>query len=729
MKNILSLKRKNECVMNHFRTNKILQVRYYNNRIVVPLICFLLFALSHNSVAQSQKQFSRQAFNMLTLLENNHYSEKKIDQKLSESSWTNFFNYLDPYHVIFLAKDLENFAVYKTNMAENAKNQQGNFLEDITKLYKIRLEETDSLISVICSKPILLYEKDTLVYSSDNSKIFPVSQKEQKRTWEKLIKNRALMFLNISDNRYTKSRMDSLLKCEPAVREKTEKYEKRIIQRILNKPAGYENYLALLYMNSFATCFDPHTYFFTSNEKRNFEDEISTETFSFGFDLDETPEMDIKISRLVPGGPAWNSNLLKQGDVILKLRWNNNKSIDLTGASLEEVSHMLKESSNDKLTLTVRKANGISEEVTLTKAKITAEENLVKGVILKGEKKIGYISLPGFYTEWDNPNEPGCANDVAKEIIKLQADTIEGLILDIRSNGGGSMTEALNLAGIFIDEGPLCLYQQRGQKPIIMKDMNRGTVYNGPLIVMVNSLSASASELISATLQDYHRALIVGNPTFGKASGQIILPNDTSVNVSQNRVPNGNPESGYVVTTTFKFYRVTGSSHQLSGVIPDVSLPDLYRANDEREIMEKTSLPKDSVIKKVFYNPLPPLPVKQLSINSKKRCDNNAALKQTSSLLDSLDFYYKKDTIILDLVSYINVKKNINRILKEIEKSDRSDNKTFSVLNSKQNNEIYKLDEYSREVNEQFTESLKSDMLLEETYGIMNDLINYYKLK
>ena len=711
-----------------YRIYKKSYPRYYNICSVVLLLSFILLAYS-TAAAQSHNSYANQAFSMLTLLENNHFSEKKIDEKLSESSWHNLFSFLDPYQVVFLEKDIETFTRYKDRMAEMAIHQQSIFLEEITKLYKIRLEEADSIIDNICSKPFHLNEKDTIVIPGDDSFSFPVSRKEQRKRWEKLIKNRVLIFSVSSDKTYSKAGFDSLLSSEPAMREKTHKYEKRIIQRILNHPAGYENYIASLYLNSFAACFDPHTYYFTPNDKRNFEEQISTESYSFGFDLDETPDMEIKISRLVPGSPAWNSNLLRQGDVILELRWGNKKPIDITGASLEEVNQMLKESDNEKLTLTVRKANGLKEEVTLARAKIKAEENLVKGVILKGGKKIGYISLPGFYTEWDDPGIPGCANDVAKEILKLKADSIEGLILDIRSNGGGSMTEALDLAGIFIDEGPLCLYQQRGLKAVTMKDMNRGTVYNGPLIVMVNALSASASELISATLQDYHRALIVGNPTFGKSSGQIILPNDTAVNVAMNKVPQKDAGLGYVVTTTFKFYRVTGSSHQLSGVIPDVILPDLYHANEEREKNYKTALPKDSVQKKVYYTPLSDLPVSILSENSKKRCYNHPEMNQISHLLDSLDLYYKKDTIYIDLTSYVHLKSKINRLLNTLEKTDSYENKTFSIINCRQNKEIYQLDEYSRDMNEQFTKSLNSDFLLEETYKIMTDLINYYKLK
>ncbi len=709
----------------------IIKAGFFSTSSMFIIIVTALTLLNYSLRGQNKNLYGETAYNMLTLLEKNHYSPTPINENLSQKAWFNFFDFLDPYHLVFLEKDITRFSNFKKSLGRQVMEQNTEFLSEVTSLYKNRLNEADSVIDVICKNPVNLNEKENLIYRGreNDSLSYPENRDEQKNRWLKQIKHRELQLMITSDKEYSKKEIDSLLKKEPFYREKVKKTQKRFFQRILSHPSGFENYIASLYMNSFAICFDPHTYFLTLNDKKNFESEISPESLSFGFILGETPENEIKISRLIPGSPAWKSNMLHPGDVLLEIKWGDKKSIDITGASPEEIYQMLSESNTDKLTLTIRMSNDLTEKVVLTKEKIKADENLVKGIILNGEKKIGYISLPGFYTEWDNPADPGCANDVAKEILKLKEDGIDGLILDIRSNGGGSMTEALNLAGIFIDEGPLCIYQQRGNKPITLKDMNRGTVYNGPLVVMVNAGSASASELISDCLQDYHRAVIVGNPTYGKASGQIVLPNDTSVNVAGNIIPKPDSRFGYIITTTFKFYRIPGNSHQLSGVIPDIVLPDFYHTDNDREISNKNALPKDSVIKKVYFTPLPALPVQQLAGLSKKRCDNNSSMKLMASLLDSLDSFLDIEKIPLDISSYSKLKRKIYHLTNSIDSLEFSKNNNLSITNYKQNDEVFKIDEYSREMNEQFIGNLQKDALLEETYYIISDLINLMKPK
>jgi C-terminal peptidase prc len=241
------------------------------------------------------------------------------------------------------------------------------------------------------------------------------------------------------------------------VRQKIGQIEKRNIRRILDHPGGFEEYVGTLFLKAVTLCHDPHTNYLSKTDWQNYEGALSRESLSFGVDLDETDEGAVTIARLVPGGPAWKSNELHKGDVLLALRWGGKNPVDLAGADLEEVEGLLQSSNADRLEITVQKTNGMVKTVALLKEKIREEENVVKSFILKGDKKIGYISLPGFYTEWESRTGQGCANDVAKEIVKLQKEKVEGLILDIRYNGGGSLGEGVDLAGIFIDQGPMCV--------------------------------------------------------------------------------------------------------------------------------------------------------------------------------------------------------------------------------------------------------------------------------
>ena len=261
-----------------------------------------------------------------------------------------------------------------------------------------------------------------------------------------------------------------------------------------------------------------------------------------------------------------------------------------------------------RLVLKFRKKDGTTRIVLLRKEKIENEENIVKGFVLKGEKKIGYILLPAFYTEWENESGSSCANDVAKEIVKLKKENIDGLILDVRYNGGGSLGEAMEMIGIFVDEGPLMGQKQKAEKVIYLKDPNRGTIYNGPMALMVNGQSASASEILAASLQDYNRALIVGSNTYGKATMQQMMLLDTMTN---RPTQIGNAKD-IVKITTGKLYRLSGETAQMNGVSPDIVLPDAFDGLDYREKFSSFALPADKVAKNAYYKPLAALPVNEL---------------------------------------------------------------------------------------------------------------------
>ena len=217
--------------------------------------------------------------------------------------------------------------------------------------------------------------------------------------------------------------------------------------------------------------------------------------------------------------------------------------------------------------------------------------------------------MPGFYTDWESDYAKGCANDMAKELIKLKQEKVDGIIIDLRNNGGGSMKEAIELSGIFINAGPVAISVDNNRQPLVHKDPNMGAIYDGPLLVMVNGFSASASELLAASLQDYHRAIIVGSPTFGKASGQGVYPL-IDKSYAYNRSHKAT-QFGFTKVTTFKFYRITGASHQQKGIIPHIMLPDLFYKTASDEASLPYALPEDSVVKKTYYKALPDLPIAQ----------------------------------------------------------------------------------------------------------------------
>lgn len=514
------------------------------------------------------------------------------------------------------------------------------------------------------------------------------------------------------------------MKNEPLMRNKIKVISKRRIHRILEAPQGFENYIGSIFLNCITNRFDPHSTFFSPNEKDKFLEMISKDGMSYGFSTKENKDGEIEISNIVPGGNAWKTNQLNDGDILLKVNFDNNATIDLLFVDDFELDQIFNTNSNAKsLVITVRKTNGLIKAINLKKEKIEQEDNVVKSYILNGAKKIGYIYLPSFYDEWTGKNPLGCGNDVAKEIQKLQQEKIEGLIFDLRYNGGGSLYEAINLAGIFIDEGPITVLKNRNEKPTVVKDMNRGTAYDGPLLVMVNAHSASASELLSAVLQDYNRAVIVGNNTFGKATVQGTFPLDLNYDPKYPKM-NATSDLGYSNITIQKFYRVTATSHQKKGVHPDIYLPDLSYISKNTEANEKYYLESDTVGKTIYYTPLKSLPIANLNAKSVERVKSNNSFNQIIALNDSIALIEKQtQTISLNINNYKQLEKRYKSLSGNIDTLYTTPTKTYTVTNNSTDNKIYNVNDFFKQMNADALKKIQSDIYIDESYKIMLDLI------
>jgi carboxyl-terminal processing protease len=341
----------------------------------------------------------------------------------------------------------------------------------------------------------------------------------------------------------------------------------RSVTKVLHGADGFENYAGRVFIQSLSLCFDPHSLYFSPVEMQNFVEAISSQGFHFGFRLDEDLKGNVVVAGIVPGSPVWKSGEVFVGDVIDALAWQGKAKVDALMLGIEEVEAVLMESNHDILELYLRSATGQTKKVLLKKELQENDDNIVRSTMLNGEAKIGYIALPDFYSNWEEAGGAKCANDVAREILKLKKEGIKGLMLDLRYNGGGSLLEAVAMAGIFIDAGPMGLLKDKLGEVVTYKDLNRGTVWDGPLLILVNGYSASASEFVAAALQDYNRALIVGSRTFGKGTSQNMFSLEagkSAVNFSAV----GKSKTGYATITTEKAYRITGKTVQYNGITP-----------------------------------------------------------------------------------------------------------------------------------------------------------------
>lgn len=557
--------------------------------------------------AQEEKKIADQAYLITRMVQRYHVLPKELNTDFSADFFRQFITTINEGNIILLKTDVDSLGYFKNRLSEEIKNKQTAFLQLTIQLFKKRFRQADSLVQLLSEKPFNLMLQETL--SEEETDRHPKDIAEQQQKLYKWIKLKILEELIEESDIDDATNKDSLIKLlpvlEPRLRKKAIAAFQRSIRQITETPNGITDAVGKIYCKVLASCFDPHTSFFPPAERESFESELGKSVPKFGFSL-SAEEEDIIIENLAPGSAAYKSGQLNPGDKIEKLKWEGKEAVDVSGADQKKISELMSSGNQEKLTLTVRKTDGTLREVVLQKELIDKdlEEEKVQGYILSGTKKIGFVALPDFYTDWDDRTNSinGCANDLAKEIIRLKKENIDGLILDLRFNGGGSMQEAIDLSGIFIDAGPVGQLKTKEEKLITLKDVNRGMVYDGPLVILVNAFSASASEMVAGTLQDYKRAVIMGSPTFGKGTAQVMIPLDTTIDFS--KPPVFKPNSNSIKLTVEHLYRVNGVTVQGKGVIPDIELPDFFQAAGEREKDQPFSLQPQDVPANKYYQPL-----------------------------------------------------------------------------------------------------------------------------
>ena len=487
------------------------------------------------------------------------------------------------------------------------------------------------------------------------------------------------------------------------------------------------NRLAEKYLKTVANYFDPHSTFFSFDQKKVWDEGLTKEVMTFGVSFDEDDDGEIVVSRLIPGGAAWKSGEIHEGDKLISFQYKGEKKYSTDNMDIRKVNRLLKSSDADAIELKLEKDGGQTIEIELKQEKEVVEDNLITSFILKGEKKIGYIQLPGFYSGFEGYQSVGCANDVAKELMKLKKEGIDGVVLDLRYNGGGSMKEALELEGIFINQGPLLVLNAKYDKPRTKIDRNRGAIYNGPMAVMVNGASASASEIVSMILQDYNRALIVGGRTYGKATAQGMIPLDTAaLNFDSGKMKKPDESKGFAKVTMHKMYSVKLNTYQKNGVQPDISFPYVFEGLIGKESDEPRALSSDKIDKTIYnFSPLPELPVEKLAQASASRVQNDSLFQLVVALNKHIEKINSKldESIPLNLEAYQEMLLEYLKLEEQLEKVANRSASAYEIINTAFEEEIIEMSEIFKERNERNKERLLKDIELEEAYSILKDLI------
>jgi len=695
-------------------------------KTVKIILAFLLFNLS--LFAQENSDKAKTVQSLFQMLETYHYNPPKRTSTLSNHIFENLMKTIDPYGLFLTGETISGFKSFRDSLSTNNTVLISEFIDSLTNKYRRQLRFADSIVDQSFQTSLNLTKIDSLMLEPDDITKRPKNNAELEARWKKWIKQGILKSLMLENDSAFANRSvipDSLYSKGSLLAKKNRIREKRWINQLMNCSGGIENFVMNSYFNSITSCYDPHSNYFSDNDKEKFESSLSKENYAFGFELGTNLNDEVIISRVLPGSPLWNSKKIEKGDVILKIKIPEQEETELTFASIDEIDNIFNSLKGDCVEMTIRKLNGSISKVELTKGKFDTKENQTLGFILNGEKPVGYIWFSAFYTAFDRYGNVGCSIDFLKELVKLNESGIGGLIVDLRNNPGGSEGEAMEIAANFVGNGSYAISKNKDGGQRILGKTNTIKWFDGPVAVLVNGSSASASELLAAILQDYHRAIIIGANTFGKASEQLVFPVGEKMKTLQNFTSNPSSEiRDFLKVTTGRLYRVTGKSYQKVGVVPDIVLPDIWDNFISRESALPYALENDSVRSSEKFSPLTKLPLDSLALLSKNRILNSEKFGQVSKFNNSMKILMShKNKVPLNLTQYKSDAEKRKQLTSEYENINSSENKLFTVENTTFKKKEMLSDSLSMEINDKFKDSIQKDIYVGEAFSVVLDLI------
>ncbi|WP_353079383.1 carboxy terminal-processing peptidase [Flavobacterium sp.] len=664
------------------------------------------------------------------VLEKGHFSPIELNDEFSKKAYASYIESLDPTKRFFIQSDISEFQKYELAIDDMIRSKDLSFFDLTYKRLMQRMKESKVIYTSILSKPLDLNDNETI--NVDYEKLpYAATMKDLDQRWRKQLELAVLS--DITDKEEIQNALKSGIidessaakeekpaeKTEPKSFEELEITARKTTESNLNNNFSFIAELTredwfTVYINAIVTQYDPHTYYFSPEDKEKFDVSMSGKYEGIGARLQKKNE-GIEVSELISGGPAWRGKLLEQGDIIIKVAQANEEPIDIAGMRLDDVIKKIKGPKGTLVKLTVKKVDGTVKVVPIIRNEVETEETFAKSsVVNKDGKLFGVIYLPKFYQSFENKLNRDAFKDVAIEVERLKAMNVEGIVMDLRDNGGGSLETVVKMTGLFIDKGPVVQVKPAGGKAQILPDSDPKVQWDGPLVVMINNYSASASEIFAAAIQDYNRGIIIGSKqSYGKGTVQNVFELNEFVRGNQYG------DLGALKTTTQKFYRVNGGSTQLEGVKSDIVMPDRFSFMETGEKDEKSALPWDK-IEPANYMPLQ-VNYDKVIANSKKRIATNENFNLISENAKWINDRKEDNSISLNYAAY---KKEIADI--------ESQTKKFKSLEKYKNNlnftslpyelELMANDELLKEKRERWHAELVKDIYMTETLNVLTDL-------
>lgn len=655
-----------------------------------------------------------------------HYDKKAINDEFSQQVFDTYLERLDFTKKFLYQKDVDALMKYKNKIDDQLEEHSTEFFDLSVKLINQRTKEAKEFYQEILKNPFD-YTKNEKIEIDDKKNDWAANKAELKDSWRKALKYQTLLEIDKKLTLQEKAKEDndttikqlSFEEIESAARAKVLKRNEDWFRR-LNQIEHFDRLANFL--NAIANTYDPHTNYFPPKAKEDFDISISGQLEGIGATLQEKDGY-IKVVNIVPGSPSWKQGELKANDLILKVAQGEEDYVDVVGMRLDKAVKLIRGKKGTTVRLSVKHVDGSIKEIPIVRDIVVIEDTYAKSVIVttpETEKRIGYIYLPQFYVNF-NKKDGGrrCSDDVLKEVMKLKNEHIDGLVIDLRNNGGGSLPDVVKMAGYFIKEGPIVQVKQQGGQARLLSDTDPSLYYNGPMAVMINGNSASASEIFAAAMQDYHRAVIVGSEfSFGKGTVQRILDLDQVVNKSQDALK----PFGALKLTFQKFYRINGGSTQLKGVSSDIVFPDnmMYIDYGERELDHHLAwdhIPAASY--KVFpgYSN-----IKKVELASQKRISNDDEFNLIQKRAKRVKEIREETELSLNLQKFRKMQKDLAEENKKYAKI-MTDTTAVNVISLKSDLQFIQNDTTKMESSKRWNKKLSKDIYLKETIHVVNDLI------
>jgi carboxyl-terminal processing protease len=661
-----------------------------------------------------------------------HYAPQNLDDEFSKKTYKVYLDRLDGGRRFLTQQDVDQLKTWETKLDDQFKAYEYEFFNKSLELIDASVVKAEGFYKKALTEPIDFTKNETFETDGDK-KPYAKNDAELADIWRKMVKYEVMTRLA--------GKLDNKEKGNADVKDKSQdELQKAALSEITKQ---YDDYFKRmkklkrtdrlsLYLNSAINIYDPHTEYFEPIEKQNFDIGMSGRLIGIGATLQTDLESGYtKIASIVIGGPAHKQGELKEGDIIMKVAQGATEPLDISGFDINDVVSKIRGKEKTEVRLTVKaKADGKIKVIPIIREEVIVDQSFARSLILQADKssdRIGYIKLPKFYADFENESGRQCAEDVGIEIEKLKKSNVKGIVLDLRNNGGGSLRDVVQMSGFFIEQGPIVQVKDRTHNPDVMNDFDPSVQYAGPLIVMVNEFSASASEILAAAMQDYGRAIIVGTNSYGKGTVQRFW--DLDQVVGRNAVDkNGVAVTplGQIKVTIQKFFRINGGSTQLEGVKPDIILPDNYmdvpvgeKDNDYPMAWTKIAPAQKYGQGVVDLKALP-----KIADNSKKRVAANATFSIITENAKRMKTQRDQSEMPLNLNAFRAYEKKQEEMVTRYKNAIKPIDGLVAENMSEDLAELTAKNDSSKILrNTEWLKDVKKDVQLFETLQIMRDLI------